>query len=1014
MESSRMVDSQAANTNVEKQLVERWRQLQAAWRQALKDGLPLNLDAFLEEGLESERDILHQELGRIAEEDRQQRGSAAPEATLSFVQPPPGPPEASPANAASPPLVPVQSFEPQEHVPESATPPFVAATGGVTQEHIEETPAGATVSVVRPDPRVSASDTPSSSTGATQTTVAPTLGVVAGYECLEVLGRGGMGVVYKARQPGLKRVVALKVILAGEHADARDLARFRTEAQSVAQLQHSNIVQVYEVGDQNGCPHLSMEYIDGGSLKEKLVGKPQPIRHAAQLVQLLAGAMDFAHKKGIIHRDLKPANIMLMKPRPGSSTRSAHSTAPLVEELYGTPKIADFGLAKRLEEDSGQTRSGTILGTPNYMSPEQAGGQVKDVGPLSDQYALGAVLYELLTGRPPFQGTTMWETINQVRTREPVPPSQLQPKVPRDLETICLKCLQKEPHKRYADAAALAEDLRRFVSGEPIVARPISAPERFWRWCRRNPRVAILSGFVLASLLAIIAGLWFFNVKLTDEKAETEKQKVAALSARDDAKKNAKIADENAKVALEQRGLALKALGDFVTNVQVELGKKAGTQDLQKKLLEVAMGHLHRVSDNAAARISLKDSTLAAAHLNLGRLFLKLGESELAAEEFRRAEATYAAMVAADPDNPKARGLQAVTLMELGAVSVRLKGQSAAARAYYLKASDLLSTLEQGRPEDKITPEGVKTLRADVLDRLGWVTIDTNPEEARGYYQQSLDLRSEVVELTKNDQSRRALVGSYLLVGGADFRLRKNTSTEKYYQEAVRLREELAKKHTKDAGMQRDLAYARQRLGDFYLRTKQTKLATEQYETAVLLYQALVDEDPKRADFQDDLSRALYDVALAALQRGDKDVAAEKFQSSLAIRETRAKGRDDSVVQTGLMWTLAHCGQHVRAAEIAERLRKQAPDDRGRLFDVACCYALCRGAVAPEKSANDLIPDEVRLRDEYAKRALDTLSQAVAHGFRDAVGIETEPDLDTVRELSGFKTLLAELSRPTK
>jgi serine/threonine protein kinase len=185
--------------------------------------------------------------------------------------------------------------------------------------------------------------------------------------------------------------------------------------------------------------------------------------------------MDFAHKQGVIHRDLKPANVMLMVPRTGGSTEASLTGAPLVQQLYGIPKIADFGLAKRLAEDGGQTRSGTILGTPSYMAPEQALGRSKEVGPLADQYSLGAILYELLTGRPPFNGATIWETIEHVRSQEPVPPSRLQPKVPRDLETICLKCLQKEATKRYADTAALAEDLRRFVAGEPIKGRPISA-----------------------------------------------------------------------------------------------------------------------------------------------------------------------------------------------------------------------------------------------------------------------------------------------------------------------------------------------------------------------------------------------------------------------------------------------------------------------------------------------------------------------------------------------------------
>jgi WD40 repeat protein/serine/threonine protein kinase len=324
--------------------------------------------------------------------------------------------------------------------------------------------------------------------------------VIPGYEILEELGRGGMGVVYKARHISLNRLVALKVIRGGALAQEHDLARFHIEAEAVAGLRHPNIIQIFDIGEYGGLPYFSLEYLEGGSLEGQLDGTPWQGLPAADLLETLARAMYAAHMRGIIHRDLKPANIL----------RTAE----------GLPKITDFGLAKRLDRDSGQTRTGTILGTPSYMAPEQAGGRSEEVGPHSDIYALGAVLYELVTGRPPFNAATPLDTLLQVVGDEPVPPSQLNSKVPLDLETICLKCLQKEPARRYLSAEDLAEDLRRFQANEPIRARPVGRLEKLSRWCRRNPAVAGLIAAVMVTLLAGTVISSFFAIEAKNEARE--------------------------------------------------------------------------------------------------------------------------------------------------------------------------------------------------------------------------------------------------------------------------------------------------------------------------------------------------------------------------------------------------------------------------------------------------------------------------------------------------------------
>ena len=329
---------------------------------------------------------------------------------------------------------------------------------------------------------------------ATEQDIAPLEQVGLGrYEIIAELGRGGMGVVYKARQKQLNRLVALKMILAGAHAGADELSRFRREAEAFAQLQHPNLVQIYEVDEQEGRPFFSLEFLEGGSLDQRIHGRPQPPMQAAQMVETLARAVHAVHQHGIIHRDLKPANVLL--------------TAD------GTPKIGDFGLAKKLGQ-GGQTLSGDIVGTPSYMAPEQAAGKLEEIGPQTDVYALGTILYEMLTGRPPFLAQTSLDTVNQVIAQEPVPPRRLQPKVPRDLETICLKCLHKDPQHRFASALELAQDLHRFQEGEPIQARPTGLARRLVKWARRNPARATLMGVSLAAILALFLIGVIYNARL--------------------------------------------------------------------------------------------------------------------------------------------------------------------------------------------------------------------------------------------------------------------------------------------------------------------------------------------------------------------------------------------------------------------------------------------------------------------------------------------------------------------
>jgi eukaryotic-like serine/threonine-protein kinase len=355
------------------------------------------------------------------------------------------------------------------------------------------------------------------------------LPVVPGYDELTEIGRGGMGVVYRARHQQLGRTVALKLLRAGALAGPQERERFLREARAGAALQHANIVQVFDVGDDPCCPYLAMEFVSEDSLADRLRDGPLPPREAAGLVETLARAVDYAHSRGVIHRDLKPANV-LVGSEPGTvgsgkwaassedkGAKTCHSvghghvednSALLTHYPLPKVKIADFGLARLAADEPGGTETGAVLGTPSYMAPEQAGGLPALIGPAADVYALGAILYECLTGRPPFRAATPLETLRQIETVEPVSAARLQPATPRDLDTICLKCLSKEPQQRYASAGALADDLRRFIEGRPILARPVGVLGRAWRWCRRNPRVAALLAALALALSAGFIGVY--------------------------------------------------------------------------------------------------------------------------------------------------------------------------------------------------------------------------------------------------------------------------------------------------------------------------------------------------------------------------------------------------------------------------------------------------------------------------------------------------------------------------
>jgi tetratricopeptide (TPR) repeat protein len=463
---------------------------------------------------------------------------------------------------------------------------------------------------------------------------------VPGYAFEQVLGRGGMGVVYRARHLALKRTVAIKMVLAGGHAGPHELARFRIEAEAVARLQHPNIVQIHEVGDAGGHPYFALEFVDGGTLAGRLARGPMSSREAAGLVEILARAMHLAHSRNVVHRDLKPANILL--------------TAD------GTPKITDFGLARQLDADSGETQAGAVMGTPSYMAPEQASGYAHLAGPAADVYALGAILYACLTGQPPFKGKTAVETLDLVRTAEPPPPSRLAAGVPLDLETIGLKCLRKQPEERYASAAELADELTRFQRGVPILARPVGPIERGVRWCRRN---LLVTGLIAATAVALVAGtvvsVWM-AVVATERADKIESINKALGRANEEKSQAATEAIEQARIADEQSQLAYQTLESVIFDVQKKLEAVPNAQRVRGDLLQTALAGLERLSAKLRAEKRVDRST-AVATLHLAEVFRQVsGETgnssrQSANQLYDRAVASFEALLAAAPDDPVAQ-----------------------------------------------------------------------------------------------------------------------------------------------------------------------------------------------------------------------------------------------------------------------------------------------------------------------------------------------------------------------
>lgn len=514
------------------------------------------------------------------------------------------------------------------------------------------------------------------------------------YELLGEVARGGMGVVFKARQKSLNRIVALKMILAGHLASPEQVRRFHTEAEEAGRLDHPNIVPVYEVGERGGQHFFSMKLIEGGPLTavvDRL--KADPIA-AARLMAVIARAVHHAHQRGILHRDLKPGNILI--------------------DADGQPHVTDFGLAKHLGADAGTvTQSGAVMGTPSYMSPEQAGGK-KDLSTAADVYSLGAVLYELLTGRPPFQAKSVLDVLMKVVDCEAPPPHAVNPTVPRDLETICLKCLEKDPHQRYDSAEALARDLDRYLAGEPIRARPVSVAERAAKWARRRPAAAALMAVSLLAGFGFLATGWYHNIQLRAALGDAEERRQEAEKQRAEAERQQRLVEAS-------RDKHRDTLQKMVTNLDGRLENYRGLESVRHEFLAEFLEMCQSLPDEHKADPDLRRQT-AEVHRRLGDIFKNdREEPRRSLEQYEAAIALLEGLAAEIPENVGYRN-------ELGFLHARRASalhnlkEYPAARTAYDKAIDVLDRLAADAPGDPLPSRRASVYRfeqATVFDDAG-------------------------------------------------------------------------------------------------------------------------------------------------------------------------------------------------------------------------------------------------------------------------------------------------------
>jgi tetratricopeptide (TPR) repeat protein len=824
----------------------------------------------------------------------------------------------------------------------------------------------------------------------------------AGYEVLGELGRGGMGVVYLARKVALNRLCALKMILAGAHASTVAQARFRGEAEAIARLRHPDIVQIYHVGEVEGLPFLELEYLAGGGLDQALNGSPKPPAAAGALVEITARAIAKAHQLGIVHRDLKPANILL--------------------DENGRPKVADFGLAKILGSEGGLTKTSAVLGSPSYMAPEQAEGDSSKIGSRTDVYALGAILYELLTGRPPFRAATAFETLAQVKSADPVPPTRIQPGMPREIETICLKCLEKQPARRYASALELAQDLRRFLDGEPIHAHDPPIWLLLWKQARRRPALSAALLVTAAAVVVLIGGSLHYNARLSESVLKAQAAE---------------------KAALKERNLTMNALNELVFGVQDRLGKTAATRTARKGLLEKALDGLEQVARDAEA--SAPDLGRAVAHQKLGDIFRQVGRNPEAGRQYGFARELADRLASGKPHDPEIRECLARSHTGLGELSLNANRTKEAVE--HFRQAVLLT--EQPALED---PDKAQA-RAALLEayfRLGRAYgFDRDIEQGEVWFRKMESLATRwIAQEPTNVLARDQLSTSHRKIADMRKLAGDDVGARAEYVKAVDLSRELLMAEPANNDVKLHLALALDDQGMTLSRLGSLDQAAALERQAQQLFEQLVKADPEDIDNQLRLHQTEFNAGCVAMDRLDLHAAKALLRQALEGIETLdregtldGRPRDRAQLLPAFKQELAMCeaiaampgdlktiitirppavyralriatGQHASAGRTGDFSRAAAAlcemDAAGpdRLYQLARCTAWCAGRIDQGIGDSSETSDGLRsLRERLVDRAAAALEAAVRAGLPYANRFDVDEFLNSIREQAGFRKL---------